>query len=45
MKLFTVFYILVGIGILVEIVRRLGFALVEVRREERAVRAERRSGA
>jgi hypothetical protein len=30
-----VFYILIGIGILVEIVRRLGFAFVEVRREEK----------
>ena len=36
MKVFTVFYILIGIGILVEIVRRLGFAFVEVRREEKA---------
>jgi hypothetical protein len=36
MKLFTVFYILIGIGILVEIVRRLGMAFVEVRREEKA---------
>jgi Ion channel len=36
MKLFTVFYILIGIGILVEIVRRLGFAFVEVRRQEKA---------
>jgi Ion channel len=36
MKLFTVFYILIGIGILVEIVRRLGTAFIEVRREEKA---------
>lgn len=36
MKIFTVFYILIGIGILVEIVRRLGFAFVEVRRQEKA---------
>ena len=35
MKLFTVFYILVGIGILVEIVRRFGMAFVEIRRQER----------
>jgi Ion channel len=34
MKLFTVFYILIGIGILVEILRRLGMAFVEVNREE-----------
>lgn len=35
LKLFTVFYLLIGIGILVEIVRRLGTAFVEVRRQER----------
>ena len=35
-KIFTVFYILVGIGILVELVRQIGFAYVEVRRIEKA---------
>jgi hypothetical protein len=35
-KIFTVFYILVGIGILVELVRQVGFAYVEVRRAEQA---------
>ena len=30
-KIFTVFYILVGIGLLVELARQLGFAYVEVR--------------
>ena len=34
MKVFTVFYILIGIGILVEILRRLGMAFVEVSRED-----------
>jgi hypothetical protein len=34
-KLFTVFYQLIGIGILVEILRRLGFAFVAVRAQER----------
>ena len=34
-KIFTVFYILVGIGILVELARQIGFAFVEVRREEK----------
>jgi hypothetical protein len=34
-KIFTVFYILVGIGILVELARQLGFVYVQVRREER----------
>ena len=38
-KIFTVFYVLVGIGILVEIVRQLGFAYVEVRRAEKAEKA------
>ena len=37
-KIFTVFYILVGIGILVELARQLGFAYVEVRRAERAAK-------
>jgi hypothetical protein len=37
-KIFTVFYILVGIGILVELVRQLGFAYVEVRRVEKAAK-------
>jgi Ion channel len=35
MKLFTVFYVLVGIGILVEVLRRLGRAFIEVRQEEK----------
>jgi hypothetical protein len=38
-KVFTVFYILVGIGILVELARQLGFAYIEVRRTERAAKA------
>jgi hypothetical protein len=36
LKIFTIFYQLIGIGILVEILRRLGFAFVAVRAEERA---------
>jgi hypothetical protein len=36
MKLFPVLYQLVGIGILVEILRRLGIAFVAVRTLERA---------
>jgi hypothetical protein len=35
-KLFKVLYLLVGIGILVERLRRLGIAFVEVRKQERA---------
>jgi len=35
MKLFTEFYLLIGIGILVEILRRLGLAFVEIRSAEK----------
>jgi Ion channel len=35
MKLFTAFYVVLGIGILVEVIRRLGLAFVEIRRQER----------
>ena len=34
MKLFTVFYQLIGIGILVEILRRMGIAFVRARAED-----------
>ena len=37
-KVFTVFYILIGIGILVELARQVGFAFVEVHREDQAAR-------
>ena len=43
MKVFTVFYILIGIGILVEVVRRLGFGFIEARRQEQAAKAEPRA--
>jgi hypothetical protein len=43
-KVFTVFYILVGIGILVELARQLGFAYVQVRREEQAAKADKADG-
>jgi Na+/H+ antiporter NhaD/arsenite permease-like protein len=39
LKVFTVLYLLVGIGILVEILRRLGFAFLAVRQQERATGA------
>ena len=38
LKVFTVLYQLIGIGIVVEILRRLGFAFVTVRQRERAER-------
>jgi hypothetical protein len=34
MKLFTVFYVLIGIGILVEIARRFGVSFIELRRQD-----------
>jgi hypothetical protein len=36
LKIFTVFYVLIGIGILVEIARRFGMAFVEVRRPDKS---------
>jgi hypothetical protein len=38
-KLFTVFYQLLGIGILVEVVRRLAVAFIAVRAEEKEAKA------
>jgi hypothetical protein len=43
LKLFTVFYQLIGIGILVEILRRLGIAFITIRAQEK--RASRSGGA
>jgi hypothetical protein len=42
MKIFTVFYILIGIGILVEVLRQLGTSFVAVRVQDRAARTARR---
>jgi hypothetical protein len=44
LKLFTVLHLLVGIGILVEILRRLGIAFVAVRKQERAEGDAARTG-
>jgi Na+/H+ antiporter NhaD/arsenite permease-like protein len=44
LKVFTVLYLLVGIGILVEILRRLGFAFVTVRTQERKAHLARLRG-
>ena len=42
LKLFTVFYQLIGIGILVEVLRRLGIAFITIRaQEKRASRSGR----
>ena len=38
MKVFTILFQLIGIGILVEILRRLGFAFVSVRTQEKTTR-------
>jgi hypothetical protein len=40
MKLFTVFYLMIGIGVLVEVLRRLGNAFVVVRAQEGADKQE-----
>jgi voltage-gated potassium channel len=45
MKVFTVLYLLIGIGILVEILRRLGLSFVAVRAQERAAKAPRKHAA
>ena len=39
LKIFTAFYVLVGIGILVEVARQLGFAMIELQRQDRAAKA------
>ena len=39
LKVFTIFYILIGIGILVEVARQLGVALIHVQREDHAAKA------
>jgi voltage-gated potassium channel len=39
LKVFTVLYVLVGIGILVEVARQLGMALIEVQRQDHAAKA------
>ena len=44
MKVFTVFYLLIGIGVLVEILRRLGLAFVVVQAQERAAKAAKKAG-
>jgi hypothetical protein len=36
LKIFTILYQPIGIGILVEILRRLGLAFVQVRKQEKA---------
>jgi hypothetical protein len=39
LKIFTAFYVLTGIGILVEMARRLGFAFIAVRQQDRAAKS------
>ena len=38
LKVFTAFYVLVGIGILVEVARQLGFAMIDLRQQEHAAK-------
>jgi hypothetical protein len=42
LKIFTAFYVLTGIGILVEVARQLGVGFVELRVEQSATRHTRR---
>ena len=44
LKVFTVFYILVGIGILVELARQLGVALVKTEKHHHAAKAAAKAG-
>jgi Ion channel len=44
MKIFTVFYLLIGIGILVEVLRRLGLAFLAMSAEEEAAKAAEKGG-
>jgi hypothetical protein len=44
MKVFTVFYLLIGIGVLVEILRRLGLAFVAVQAQEPAAKTAKQAG-
>jgi hypothetical protein len=39
LKIFTVFYILIGIGILVELIRRVGNGFMAVREQDKAAKA------
>jgi hypothetical protein len=39
LKIFTAFYVLTGMGILVEMARRLGFAFIAVRQQDRAAKS------
>jgi hypothetical protein len=41
LKVFTVLYQLIGTGILVEVLRRLGIAFIAVRAQERAAKPPR----
>lgn len=38
LKVFTAFYVLVGIGVLVEVARQLGFAMIELRQQDHAAK-------
>lgn len=45
LKIFTAFYVLVGIGILVEVARRLGLGFISAREELREMHAARKAQA
>jgi hypothetical protein len=43
LKIFTAFYVLIGIGIFVEIAHRLGRSYVEIHKEDKEARAARKA--
>jgi hypothetical protein len=45
LKIFTAFYILVGIGILVEVARRLGISFIRVRQQDEEAKAAKKAQA
>ncbi len=45
LKIFTTFYIVVGIGILVEVARRLGVSFIRVRQEDKEAKAAKKAAA
>ena len=43
LKIFTAFYIVVGIGILVEVARRLGVSFIRVRQQDKEAKAAKKA--
>jgi hypothetical protein len=43
LKIFTALYVLVGIGILVEVARRLGISFIRIRQEDKEAKAAKKA--